>query len=340
MLHLLAGTNLGHALVVNVSTVGAQERKRSMKAFYSDVFVLPLPEGHRFPMQKYRLLREQIVAEGIIPARNLIVPKPATDEQLALVHDTDYIRKVKTGQLSEKEIRRMGFPWSPELVERSRRSVGGTISACRAALEDGISANLAGGTHHAFPDFGAGFCVFNDVAVAARVMLAEERVRRVVVIDCDVHQGDGTAAIFADDERVFTFSVHGARNFPFRKQHSDLDIALDDNTGDNDYLAALKTGAYYAIELAGADLAIYLAGADPYSGNTLGRLAISKTGLAERDRFVFRTCYEKKLPVTVVMSGGYARKLQNTVEIHAETIRTAAHFDRKSESRVWGDATL
>jgi acetoin utilization deacetylase AcuC-like enzyme len=311
-----------------------------MKAFYSDVFVLPLPEGHRFPMQKYRLLREQITAEGIIPARNLIVPEAATDEQLALVHDTDYIRKVKTGLLSEREIRRLGFPWSPELVERSRRSVGGTINACRAALDEGIAVNLAGGTHHAFPDFGAGFCVFNDVAAAARVMLAEERVQRVVVIDCDVHQGDGTAAIFADDEHVFTFSIHGARNFPFRKQQSDLDIALDDNTGDEDYLAALKTGVNYAVELAGADLAVYLAGADPYSGDKLGRLDVSKMGLAERDRFVLATCHENKLPVAVVMSGGYARDLRDIVEIHAETIRTAAYFDRKSESRVWGDATL
>jgi acetoin utilization deacetylase AcuC-like enzyme len=311
-----------------------------MKAFYSDVFVLPLPEGHRFPMQKYRLLREQITAEGIIPARNLIVPEAATDEQLALVHDADYIRKVKTGLLSEREIRRLGFPWSPELVERSRRSVGGTINACRAALDEGIAVNLAGGTHHAFPDFGAGFCVFNDVAAAARVMLAEERVQRVVVIDCDVHQGDGTAAIFADDEHVFTFSIHGARNFPFRKQQSDLDIALDDNTGDEDYLAALKTGVNYAVELAGADLAVYLAGADPYSGDKLGRLDVSKMGLAERDRFVLATCHENKLPVAVVMSGGYARDLRDIVEIHAETIRTAAYFDRKSESRVWGDATL
>jgi acetoin utilization deacetylase AcuC-like enzyme len=311
-----------------------------MKAFYSDLFELPLPGGHRFPMQKYRLLRERVVAEGIIPAENLIVPEAATDEQLTLVHNADYVHKVETGQLSEKEIRRMGFPWSPELVERSRRSVGGTIGACRAALDDGIAANLAGGTHHAFPDFGAGFCVFNDVAVAARVMLAEGRVQRVVVIDCDVHQGDGTAAIFADDARVFTFSIHGARNFPFHKQQSDLDSELEDNTGDADYLVALETGVSYAVELAEADLAIYLAGADPYSGDKLGRLSVSKAGLRDRDWFVIGICHERKLPVAVVMGGGYARATQDTVEIHAETIRTAAYFDQKSESRVWGDATL
>ena len=311
-----------------------------MKAFYSDQFVLPLPEGHRFPIQKYRLLRELLIAQAIISAENLIVPDAATDEQLTLVHDVDYVRKVQTGQLTDKEIRRMGFPWSPELVERSRRSVGGTINACRAALDDGIAANLAGGTHHAFPDFGAGFCVFNDVAVAARVMVAERRVKRVVIIDCDVHQGDGTAFIFAEDTRVFTFSIHGARNFPFRKQQSDLDIELEDDTGDADYLSALETGVHYAIELAEADLAIYLAGADPFVGDRLGRLAVSKTGLAARDRFVLGICRAKKLPVAVVMSGGYARNMQDIVEIHAETIRTAANFDQKSESRVWGDATL
>jgi acetoin utilization deacetylase AcuC-like enzyme len=316
------------------------KENRHMKAFYSDLFELPLPEGHRFPMQKYRLLRERIVAEGIIPPENLIVPEAATDAQLILVHSPDYVHKVETGQLSEKEIRRMGFPWSLQLVERSRRSVGGTISACRAALHDGIAANLAGGTHHAFPDFGAGFCVFNDVAVAAHVMLDEGRAQRVVVIDCDVHQGDGTAAIFADDARVFTFSIHGARNFPFHKQQSDLDIELEDNTGDKDYLAALETGASYAVELAGADLAIYLAGADPFSEDRLGRLAVSKAGLRDRDRFVIGTCHEKKLPVAVVMSGGYARDMGDIVEIHAETVRTAACFARKSESRVWGDATL
>jgi acetoin utilization deacetylase AcuC-like enzyme len=311
-----------------------------MRAFYSDLFVLPLPEGHRFPMQKYRMLREQITTLGIIHTENFIVPEAATDAQLTLVHDEDYVRKVETGQLTQKEIRRMGFPWSPELVERSRRSVGGTISACRAALDDGIAANLAGGTHHAFPNFGAGFCVFNDVAVAACVMLAEKRVQRVVVIDCDVHQGDGTAFIFANDVRVFTFSIHGARNFPFRKQQSDLDIELEDDTGDVDYVDALKTGIHYAIELAGADLAIYLAGADPFIGDRLGRLAVSKAGLAERDRFVIGTCHTTGLPVAVVMSGGYARDIQDIVEIHVETIRTAAYFDLKSESRVWGDATL
>ncbi|MBN1564297.1 MAG: histone deacetylase, partial [Anaerolineae bacterium] len=189
-----------------------------MKAFYSDHFVLPLPENHRFPMAKYGLLRERLLASSIIPAENLLVPEAATDEQILRVHNSDYWNSVKTGTLNEKAIRRMGFPWSPELVERSRRSVGGTISACRAALTDGGAVNLAGGTHHAFPDFGAGFCVLNDIAIAARAMQAETNCQQIVILDGDVHQGDGTAAIFANDPSVITLSVHGARNFPFRKQ--------------------------------------------------------------------------------------------------------------------------
>jgi acetoin utilization deacetylase AcuC-like enzyme len=312
-----------------------------MRAFYSDHFVLPLPADHRFPMRKYTLLRERVLAAHVLPAESLIVPEPATDEQLLLVHSAEYLYKVKTGQLSEKEIRRLGFPWSPQLVERSRHSVGGSISACRAALADGTATNLAGGTHHAFPDYGAGFCVFNDVAVAARVMLSEKRLQRVVVVDCDVHQGDGTAVIFADDTRVFTFSIHGARNFPFHKQQSDLDIELEDGTEDEKYLAALETGLADALKRADADLTIYLAGADPYSGDRLGQLAVSKAGLARRDHLVIGTCREKNLPVAVVMAGGYARNIEDVVDIHLETVRTAAtHSERKNESRVWGDATL
>ncbi len=295
-----------------------------MKAFYSDQFVLPLPEGHRFPMRKYALLREYILAEEILIRDDLHVPDATTDVELLRVHTPEYLHKVMTGTLSDKEIRRMGFPWSPDLVERSRRSAGGSIQACRAALHDSIAVNLAGGTHHAFPDYGAGFCVFNDVAVAARAMLAEQRVKQVVVIDCDVHQGDGTAAIFENDPAVFTFSIHAAGNFPFHKQQSDLDIELDDNTGDDAYLAALASGVQHALDLADAELAIYLAGADPYVGDRLGRLAVSKAGLAERDRFVLETCHVRRLPVAVVMSGGYAKDLDDIVDIHVQTVRTAA----------------
>ena len=294
-----------------------------MKAFYSDHFVLPLPEGHRFPMGKYSMLREKVLACQLIPPEYLVIPEAASDEQILRVHSETYLERVKTGTLSEREIRRIGFPWSLEMVERSRRSVGGTIQACRAALGDSISANLAGGTHHAYPDHGEGFCVFNDSAVAARAMQAEGRCRRVVILDCDVHQGNGTAAIFAGDPTVFTFSIHGAKNFPFHKEQSDLDVALEDGTGDEVYLEALHLGARQALDRSNPDLAIYLAGADPFYQDRLGRLALSKAGLAGRDRVVFDLCRSAGLPVAVVMAGGYARVVEDTVDVHLQTIRLA-----------------
>jgi acetoin utilization deacetylase AcuC-like enzyme len=295
-----------------------------MKIFYCDHFVLPLPPGHRFPIQKYVLLRERVMAAGLIPPQNLTVPEPATDQQILRVHNEDYLQRVKSGCLTPKEMRRIGFPWSPQLVERSRRSVGGTLSTSRAALLDGIAANLAGGTHHAFPGHGQGYCVFNDSAIAARAMQAEGKAGRVVIIDCDVHQGDGTATIFKDDPTVFTFSIHAARNFPFHKVQSDLDIELEDGTGDEGYLEALQGGVKSALALARADLVIYLAGADPYAGDRLGRLALSKAGLAARDRMVLEVCRRAGIPVAIVMAGGYARQVQDTVDIHFQTVRIAA----------------
>lgn len=296
-----------------------------MKAFYTDHFILPLPEGHRFPMAKYETLREYALAQAVLRDDELHVPDAATDVEILRVHDIGYLHKVITGGLSDKEIRRMGFPWSPQLVERSRRSVGGTICACRTVLttDDRFAVNLAGGTHHAHPTFGAGFCVFNDVAIAARAMQAEHLAQRITVIDCDVHQGDGTAAIFADDDTVFTLSLHGEKNFPFRKAQSDLDIGLDDGTGDEEYLAALKQGVALALDLSEPDLVIYLAGADPYAGDRLGRLGLSKHGLAARDHFVLTTCDERDIPVAITMAGGYARDFRDIAEIHSETIRTA-----------------
>lgn len=296
-----------------------------MKAFYCDHFVLPLPEDHRFPMLKYSSLRERVAAAGIIPPDNLCVPDGATDEQLALVHTGEYLDKVKHGGLSKQEVRRIGFPWSPELVERSRRSVGGTISTGRTALESGRAVNLAGGTHHAFPDHGEGFCVFNDTAVAARTLQAEGLVDRVAILDCDVHQGNGTAACLAGDASIFTFSIHGAKNFPFRKFPSDLDISLPDGTEDEHYLQTLRNGLYMALKAAQADLAIYLAGADPFDGDRLGRLALSKAGLAERDRMVYAACERFGLPVATVMAGGYARDISDIVDIHFQTISIAAN---------------
>lgn len=294
-----------------------------MKAFYCDHFTYPLPPGHRFPAAKYTLLRQRVAAE-LAPPCELLPPEAATDAQLLRVHDAAYLARVANGTLSDKEVRRIGLSWSPELVERCRRSVGSTIAACRAALSDDVAASLTGGTHHAFPDHGEGFCVFNDVAVAARTMQDEGRARRIVIVDCDVHQGNGTAAIFAGDPSVFTFSIHGARNFPLRKERSDLDVELPDRTADDAYLEALEVGLERALALAGADLALYIAGADPFEGDTLGRMALTRAGLAARDRLVLDECRRAGLPVAVVMGGGYARDVRDTVAIQVETVRIAA----------------
>ncbi|MFO8036393.1 MAG: histone deacetylase [Anaerolineales bacterium] len=297
-----------------------------MDVYYHDLFTFPLPRGHRFPIQKYAMLRQRLVEEGIIRLEDLHVPAPASDDQLLLVHSQEYLHKLKNGGLTEKEIRRLGFPWSLDLVERSRRSVGSTIAACRSALENGLAASLAGGTHHAFPDHGQGFCVLNDVAVAVRVMQKENRAERALIVDCDVHQGNGTAAIFEGDPRVFTFSVHGAKNFPFRKSQSDLDIDLPDGTGDDEYLAALEDGLEKALDEADAEWVIYLAGADPYNGDRLGRLSLTKSGLAQRDRLVLERSRQRGLPVAVVMSGGYGEDVNDTVDIHFQTVRLAVEF--------------
>lgn len=295
-----------------------------MKIFYTDHFVLPLPEGHRFPMPKYALLHQRVAEAGLASSGDLRVPEAASDEQILRVHEASYLERVKNGLLSEKEVRRIGFPWSPQMVERSRRSVGGTIEACRSALDDRIAVSLAGGTHHAYPDHGEGYCVFNDVAIAIRDLQVRGCLRRAVIIDCDVHQGNGTAAIFQDDPSVYTFSIHGEKNFPLEKEASDLDIALPDGSGDERYMEALQTGVGLAIERAGAELAVYLAGADPFGGDRLGRMKLSKAGLAERDRLVFRSCFEAGLPVAVTMAGGYARQVEDTVDIHFQTVKIAA----------------
>lgn len=294
-----------------------------MQLFYTDVFVLPLPPGHRFPMEKYARLRESLLASGEFDEADFHLPHAATDEELGRAHDPAYIRAVSAGLLPEKAQKAIGFPWSAGMVERSRRSAGATLAACRAALADGVSANLAGGTHHAFRDRGEGFCVFNDAAVAARAMQAEGRARRVLIVDCDVHQGNGTASILRGDDSIFTFSIHGARNFPFDKEQSDLDIELPDGCSDAAYLLRLNEGLDTALDLARPDLVIYLAGADPYRDDRLGRLALTFDGLAERDRTVFAHCQARRLPVAIAMAGGYARQIEDTVRIHTTTIRLA-----------------
>jgi acetoin utilization deacetylase AcuC-like enzyme len=295
-----------------------------LKVFYSDHFVLPLPEGHRFPMVKYSMLHERVAAAGICEPEEMRVPRPVSDEEILRAHDSGYLRQVVKGTLSSKEMRRIGFPWSERMVERSRRASGGTLGACLAALEDGLAANLAGGTHHAFADQGEGYCVFNDSAIAARAVQAKGLAERVIVLDTDVHQGNGTAAILRGDPSVFTFSIHGARNFPFRKDESDLDIPLPDGADDGEFLEALEGGLEKALEASRAELAIYLAGADPYEDDRLGRLSVSKEGLAARDRLVLETCRERGIAVAVTMAGGYARKVEDTVDIHFRSIERAA----------------
>jgi acetoin utilization deacetylase AcuC-like enzyme len=303
-----------------------------MQAFHSDHFVLPLPPGHRFPMPKYRLLRERIEGESGFRLRPA---EPASEGELALAHDPAYISAVFEGTLPAAMQREIGFPWSERMVERSRRSVGATIAAARTALAEGVAANLAGGTHHASADKGGGYCVFNDAAVAARLMQAEwHRSRRasaagglrVAVIDLDVHQGNGTAAIFRDDPTVFTLSLHGAKNFPFRKEASDLDVELPDGCTDGPYLAALDAAleelwARHRGRLPG--LVFYLAGADPHEGDRLGRLKLSAEGLAERDRRVFAACRERRIPVAVSMAGGYGHDIGVTVAIQQRTLQEA-----------------
>ena len=299
-----------------------------MQIFYTDHFELPLPQGHRFPMRKYAMLRVRVEAEKLCAGESLRVPHAASDEQILRAHEASYLKRVVSGTLAPSEIRRIGFPWSPQMVERSCRSSGATLEACRAALQQGLAVSLAGGTHHAFRDHGAGYCVFNDAAIAALAMQAEGRTSRVLIVDCDVHQGDGTAAIFADDPSVFTFSIHGARNFPFRKTESDLDIALPDFTGDDSYLASLQDGLCHAFSASQPGLVIYLAGADPYEDDRLGRLSLSKDGLVRRDRLLFSMCADLEVPVATVMAGGYAHAIEDTVDIHINTVRAAVSFAR------------
>ncbi len=299
-----------------------------MKAFYSDQFVLPLPEGHRFPMVKYSMLRERVAASDICGPGELRVPRAATDEEILRAHEEDYLARVVAGRLTSKEVRRIGFPWSERMVERSRRASGGTIGACLAALEEGFAANLAGGTHHAFADRGEGFCVFNDSAIAARAVQAAGLADRIVIVDTDVHQGNGTAAILHGDPSIFTFSIHGAANFPFHKEESDLDIALPTGADDDTFLQALRDGLEKSLDASEPELAIYLAGADPFEGDRLGKLAVSKDGLAERDRLVLEGCAERGIPAAVTMAGGYAREISHTVDVHFQSIMRAATLQR------------
>ena len=272
------------------------------------------------------MLRERVVAEGVVPAERVLDPVAASDEMLRLVHTADYVERFVAGALSSAEVRRLGFPWSPALVERSRRAVGGTVVAARHALGHGVGMNLAGGTHHAFADHGEGFCVFNDVAVAIRTLQSEGVIRRALVLDLDVHQGNGTHSIFAGDDTVFTFSMHGGRNYPFEKVAGTLDVELDDGTVDADYLRVLERALPEVLHAARADLVFYLAGADPHEGDRLGRMKLTFAGLERRDAMVMQACREVGLPVAVMIAGGYGRRIEDTVAVHVATARIVAEI--------------
>jgi acetoin utilization deacetylase AcuC-like enzyme len=289
-------------------------------------YTFPLPDGHRFPIAKYALLRERVLAEGIVGPEQMHDPQRVTRDELLLVHTADYVDRFERGELTRDEERRLGFPWSAALVERSLRAAGGTLDAARHAHAAGIAMNLAGGTHHAFPDHGEGFCVFNDVAIAIRALQRDGRIERAAVIDLDVHQGNGTHAVFADDERVFTFSMHGGKNYPFHKVPGRMDVELADGTGDDEYLALLAESLPRAIAAAQPELVVYLAGADPHEHDKLGRLSLSFEGLARRDSMVIEQCREVGIPIVVTIAGGYGSVIADTVRIHVETARIAARY--------------
>ena len=305
-----------------------ESESEKLRVFYSDTFVLPLTPTHRFPITKYQRLRERIEASELAERCELETAPGATDEQLALVHTRRYITAMREGTLSALEQRRIGFPWSPEMDERSRRSTGATIAAANTALDDGLAVNLAGGTHHSFADSGQGYCVFNDVCVAVRSLQRESQIQRALVVDLDVHQGNGTASIAAGDDSLFTFSMHCAKNFPFNKTDGDLDVALPPKADDDEYLAALETALETISGRFEPDIVFFLAGADPFVGDRLGQLSLTKEGLLRRDKMVFDRFQRSSAPVPIAisMAGGYANDVEDIVDIHMATIALAADY--------------
>jgi acetoin utilization deacetylase AcuC-like enzyme len=292
----------------------------SYRVYYSPNYYAEIGEGHVFPIRKFELVKNILLEEGTLSSDEIVEPLPTADEDLLLVHTEDYISRLKGGELTNKEVRKLGLPWSESLVRRSWHAISGTIIASRGALRFGIASNLAGGTHHAYPDRGEGFCVLNDVAVAIRVLQREALAERFLIIDCDVHQGNGTAFIFRNSPEVFTFSIHGAKNYPLFKEKSSLDIELPDGTGDDEYLSTL----HHALErcrLHEPDIIFYLGGADPYEKDKLGRLKLTKQGLRKRDESVLEFAKFLDVPIVTTMSGGYGEDIADTVDIHCNTIR-------------------
>lgn len=305
-----------------------------LRVSYTPRYYANIGEGHVFPIRKFELVRDRLLREGTLRAADIVEPQPAPLKDVLLVHTDDYVTRLRSGTLTPREIRRLGLPWSKALVRRSFLATGGTLNAARWALAEGVGSNLAGGTHHAYPDRGEGFCVLNDVAIAIRALGRDQLIRRAAIVDCDVHQGNGTAAIFAGDAEVFTFSMHGAKNYPLFKERSTLDVELADGTGDEVYLATLAAHLprVFAHE---PDIIFYLGGADPYKEDKLGRLALTIEGLRARDELVLTECQKRGVPVATVMSGGYAADINDTVEIHCNTIRAArAVFDTTERSEI------
>lgn len=298
----------------------------TLHCWSSPRYAITLPDGHRFPMAKYALLREGALAGGMVDAAHLHEPLRVSRDDLHRVHTCAYVDGVEHGTLEPTHQRRIGLPWSEAFVERAFRVVRGTIEACTHAVAHGVAMNLAGGTHHAFPDRGEGFCVFNDVAIAIRKLQAEGRIRRACIVDLDVHQGNGTNAVFAGDDSVYTFNMHGAKNFPFHKVQGSRDEELSDGMGDEEYLSRLADALPAVLRAARPDVVVYLAGADPHEGDRLGRLKLTFEGLAQRDEFVLRTCREIGLPVCITIAGGYGRDIGDTVRVHLQTVGIAARY--------------
>jgi acetoin utilization deacetylase AcuC-like enzyme len=301
-----------------------------MHVCYTPRYYADIGEGHVFPIRKFELVCRRLLDDATLRAEDLFEPQPAALADVLLVHTEDYVTRLRAGALTERELRRLGLPWSRALVRRSFLAASGTINAARFALAEGVGSNLAGGTHHAFADHGEGFCVFNDVAIAIRALRRDGLIERAAIVDLDVHQGNGTATIFADDPSVFTFSMHGAKNYPLFKARSSLDVELPDGTGDEEYLRALAEHLPRVFAHA-PDIIFYLGGADPYVGDKLGRLSLSIAGLRARDELVLLECRARNVPVATVMSGGYAAEIDDTVEIHCNTIRAVrAIFTRRA----------
>ena len=316
-----------------MSAISVNIPAHGMRVFYTPRYYAEIGDTHIFPIRKFELVRNQLLAEGTLQENEIHEPLPASIGDVLRVHTEDYVTRLVAGRLTDKEIRRLGLPWSESLVHRSFYAVGGTIAASFHSLDHGYSSNLAGGTHHSFADRGEGFCVLNDVAIAIRTLRSRHSIQRAAIVDCDVHQGNGTATIFVEDNQTFTFSMHGANNYPLVKAQSSLDIELPDGTTDDVYLAVLEKSFERVFEHP-PDIVFYLAGADPFAGDKLGKLSLSIEGLRRRDELVLRECFEREVPVVTVMSGGYGKEITDTIEIHCNTIRAVKAVFESSSSRI------